>query len=135
MFRFERAGLDRQRLCLLRWRRLKEVERICLNTGNTIGPNDSDASVPRTEYTFSDTSGDRSRVCFNDDLPGIRDVSIHLLLRPGGAVTEITDSEASGRERKLGRCNVSRDRAALIFESDNNTLVPDGTEDNQDHIF
>lgn len=87
------------------------------------------------EYNFADASGDGSRVCFNEDLPGSRGVSIRLLSRPGGDVAEITDSEASGRERNSRRCDLSRDGTALVFESDDNALVPDMTADGQDHVF
>jgi len=88
------------------------------------------------EYTFPDTSGNGDKVCFQEDLPGSGGVSIHLLSRPEDSVTEITDSEKSDRERNSIRCDLSRDGSALVFDSDDNTLLPDDTqEDNQEHVF
>ncbi|EJK77417.1 hypothetical protein THAOC_00755 [Thalassiosira oceanica] len=93
-----------------------------------------DASGTSIECTFSDASGDGSRVCFMEDLPGSRGTSIFLQAWPGGEVTEITDSEASGRHRNSFRCDLSRNGKALVFDSDEE-LFPDATVDNQEHVF
>ena len=97
-----------------------------------------DTSGSGREYTFSDTSGDGSQVCFNDDIAGSGGISIHLLSRPASSpssVTEITDSEATEKTRDSIKCDLSRDGSAIVFESDDNTLVPGELSVNQEHVF
>lgn len=89
-----------------------------------------DTNGTEIDYSFPDTSGDGSKVCYIEDR-----VSVHLLSRSGSSVTEVTDSEASGNVRKSKRCDLSRDGTALVFDSDDNTLLPDDTQDNQEHVF
>jgi len=103
------------------------------NVTNTLIAGDKDGNS--TEYKFADTSGDGKKTCFLEDLSETGGVSVHLLTRPSGTITELTDSEATDRKGNSNRCDISRDGSTVTFDTDDVTLGNDGLLDGQDHVY
>jgi len=92
------------------------------------------STIVDIDYEFADVSGNGSKICYEQDLPGSGGVSVHLVTMPSGDVVELTNSSASDGDRNSMRCDVSRDGSTVVFQSDDDTLVNDGRQDGQDHV-
>jgi len=96
-----------------------------------------DKTSSSTDHTFADTSGDGGKVCYIEDLAGSGKASMHLLSTLTNDVVALTNSSASDGKRNSRRCDVSRDGSTVVFESDDDTLVPTTPSqlDGQEHVF